>query len=48
MKNRAAAGKDRLYLGVDVGGTNVLASLVRESGGILQRERRPTPRTGGP
>ena len=48
MKNHTAAGKDRLYLGVDIGGTKVQASLVRESGGILQRERRPTPRTGGP
>ena len=48
MKNHTAAGKDRLYLGVDVGGTKVQASLVRESGGIVQQERRPTPRTGGP
>ena len=48
MKNDAAFGKNRLYLGVDVGGTKVQASLVRESGGILQRERQPTPRTGGP
>lgn len=48
MKNHTVAGKDRLYLGVDVGGTKVQASLVRESGGIVQQERRPTPRTGGP
>ena len=48
MKNHTAADKDRLYLGVDVGGTKVQASLVRESGGILQPERQPTPRTGGP
>ena len=39
---------DHLYLGVDVGGTKVQASLVTESGGILERERRTTPRTGGP
>jgi len=38
----------RLYLGVDVGGTKVQASLVRESGEIIARERRPTPRKGGP
>jgi glucokinase len=47
MKNNAT-GKDRLYLGVDVGGTKVQASLVHESGGIVERERRTTPRTGGP
>ena len=39
MKNHTAAGRDRLYLGVDVGGTKVQASLVRESGGIVERER---------
>ena len=39
---------ERLYLGVDVGGTKVQASLVRESGEIIGRERRPTPRKGGP
>ena len=38
----------RLYLGVDVGGTKVQASLVRESGEILSRERCTTPRKGGP
>ena len=38
----------RLYLGVDIGGTKVQASLVRESGEIIGRERRPTPRKGGP
>jgi glucokinase len=41
-------GKQRLYLGVDVGGTKVQACLVRESGGVVQREKAPTPRTGGP
>ena len=33
---------------MDIGGTKVQASLVRESGEIIGRERRPTPRTGGP
>ena len=43
-----ATDKTHLYLGVDIGGTKVQSSLVRESGEILQRERRATPRTGGP
>ena len=37
----------RLYLGVDVGGTKVQASLVQECGTILGRRRCPTPRDGG-
>ncbi|MBN1395424.1 MAG: ROK family protein [Pirellulales bacterium] len=41
-------GNQRLYLGVDVGGTKIQASLVRESGEIVARERRPTPRQKGP
>jgi glucokinase len=41
-------GPRRLYLGVDIGGTKVQASLVRESGEIIGRERCPTPRKGGP
>lgn len=36
--------KDVVYLGVDLGGTKILASLVRESGMVLGRERRTTPR----
>ena len=35
---------ERLYLGVDVGGTKVQSSLVKESGKILCSERCPTPR----
>ncbi len=35
---------ESLYLGVDVGGTKVQASLVKESGEVLQRERCRTPR----
>ncbi len=38
--------KDVVYLGVDLGGTKILASLVRESGIVLGRERRTTPRDG--
>jgi glucokinase len=40
--------KQRLYLGVDVGGTKVQASLIEETGTILAREKAPTPRKGGP
>ena len=40
--------RKRLYLGVDIGGTKVQASLVEESGGILGRERCATPRDGSP
>ncbi|MGD0900829.1 MAG: ROK family protein [Thermoguttaceae bacterium] len=39
---------ERLYLGVDIGGTKVQASVARESGEVIERNRRPTPRTGGP
>jgi len=49
MKNNAKASDvPRLYLGVDVGGTKVQSSLVRESGEIIGREKCPTPRKGGP
>lgn len=47
-KSDGQAGQQRLYLGVDIGGTKVQASLVRESGEIIGRERCPTPRIGGP
>jgi glucokinase len=40
--------KNRLYLGVDVGGTKMQASLVEESGVVVNRQRCPTPRDGGP
>jgi len=39
--------KVRSYLGVDVGGTKIQASLMEESGTILRRDRCPTPREGG-
>ena len=38
----------RIYLGVDIGGTKIQASLVEESGAIVGRQRYPTPRDGGP
>lgn len=38
----------RNYLGIDVGGTKVQASLVEESGTILSSQRWPTPRGSGP
>ncbi len=38
----------RLYIGVDVGGTKIQASLVEESGGILESHRIPTPRDTEP
>ncbi len=37
-----------IYLGVDVGGTKVQASVVRESGDILARQRHKTPRNDSP
>ncbi len=48
MKKRRPNDSPRLYLGVDLGGTKVQTSLVRESGEILTREKAPTPRAGGP
>ncbi len=57
MANRAAADttaaatntdSERLYLGVDIGGTKLQASLVAESGGVIGRRRLATPRQCGP
>ena len=36
---KAKAVGERLYLGVDIGGTKIQASLVAESGTILARQR---------
>jgi len=47
-KTHEGPNSQRLYLGVDVGGTKVQASLVTESGGIVGRQRCRTPREGGP
>jgi glucokinase len=50
MKKKQAKSNlpQRLYMGVDIGGTKVQASLVRESGEIIGREKCTTPRQGGP
>ena len=45
---KAKADQQQLYLGVDIGGTKIQASLVGESGVMLGKHRQPTPRTGGP
>ena len=39
---------NRLYVGLDVGGTNITAALVEETGAIQARKRNRTPRTGPP
>lgn len=36
--------RSRLYVGVDVGGTKILATLVRQDGQVLSRNRGQTPR----
>lgn len=38
----------RIYLGVDVGGTKIQASLVESSGTVLNREKAATPRDTSP
>ena len=48
MSNDQAAKKVRTYLGIDVGGTKIQGSVVRESGAVISRIRCPTPRDGGP
>ena len=40
--------KNKLYVGVDVGGTKIQASLVEESGTIRTSKRCPTPREANP
>ncbi len=45
---QTGSGENMLYLGVDVGGTKILANLVEASGAVVERERCPTPRQGGP
>jgi glucokinase len=44
----AKPGKSELFLGVDVGGTKIYAALVKKSGRIVGRARRPTPRGAAP
>ncbi len=38
----------RIYLGVDVGGTKIQASLVESGGKIINRHKKPTPRNTEP
>ncbi len=40
------AGK--VFIGVDIGGTKIQASLISETGKVLEAEREKTPRNGGP
>jgi len=47
VKADATENSERPYLGVDIGGTKLQASLVGESGEIAGRLRCPTPREGG-
>lgn len=42
------AASEAVYLGIDVGGTKIQASLIRQAGVVLSRHRCPTPRDGGP
>ncbi len=44
----AKNNKDKLFVGVDVGGTKVLAALVTADGRVLERERISTPREKNP
>lgn len=48
MKGNGKLDGKRLYMGVDIGGTKVQASLVAEAGAVVARERAATPRAGGP
>ncbi len=45
---KKSAESDRLYIGMDIGGTNILAALVDESGLILRSEKTLTPRDNNP
>jgi len=44
MKRRAKDVSDAMYVGVDVGGTSILAALVNEAGQVVSRAKNPTPR----
>ncbi len=49
MKSRnRSAHSNRLYIGMDIGGTNIQTSLVEECGIIICREKAATPRDTGP
>jgi len=40
--------KDKLYVGVDIGGTKILVALVQKTGQVLTRKRCSTPRDASP
>lgn len=42
------SSSNHLYVGLDVGGTNVTGGLVRPSGKVIEREKQSTPNKGGP
>lgn len=44
----SSAASKAVYLGIDVGGTKIQASLITQAGVVLSRHRCPTPREGGP
>ena len=46
MAKHPRTKRPRLYVGVDVGGTKIQASLAGEDGEVRRRVRRPTPRRG--
>jgi glucokinase len=49
MKSAKKSGElKRMYIGVDMGGTNILAALVHESGLIMRSEKTLTPRDNNP
>jgi len=45
MKKNLPKDAQRLYIGVDIGGTKVQACLVEECGTVLERKKASTPRT---
>ena len=48
MAHKEKAKSTKLYVGVDVGGTKILATLVKRSGKVLARRRLRTPRDADP
>ena len=48
MPDMAKNNRNKLFVGVDVGGTKVLAALVAADGRVLERERISTPREKNP
>lgn len=48
MTDMAETKRKKLFVGIDVGGTKILAALVEANGRVLQRERISTPREKKP